>query len=264
MRIASVILVPVALALGVVSPVAAQSDAPPALTPAQIALACAPPAVPTRAAHALRVVGAQDTAARTIFDEHDLLIVNGGTAAGVQLGAVFFARRSPSYAAMPTYGMMSSRGSTLTDGWMEIVSVNDTTSIARVDHLCGAIFADDFLEPFAAPQPAPEQTADHALEPDFKSLARVVSGDGDRPLAAIGEVMMLDQGSEDGVRSGARFAIYRDLTADRSPILAAPKGTPLTPIAEVVVVSTGSKRSLARIVQARDAVFSGDYAAPEK
>lgn len=263
MRIASVILVPVALAFGIVSPAAAQSAAP-ALTPAQLALACAPPAVSTQAAHALRIVGAQDTAARTIFDEHDLLIVNGGTAAGVQLGAVFFARRSPSYAAMPTYGMMSSGESTITDGWMEIVAVNDTTSIARADHVCGAIFADDFLEPFAAPPLPPEPADDHPPEADFKSLARVISGDGDRPLAAIGEVMLIDRGSADGVQPGARFAIYRDLTIDRSPILAAPKGTPLTPIGEAVVVSAGGKRSIARILRARDAIFSGDYAAPEK
>ena len=243
--------------LVVAAPFASAQDQP-GPTSTEILAMCAPPPTATSAAHELRVIGAQDTVPRTIFGLGDLLIIKGGTGAGVQLGAEFFARRS---SATRDLDGRQNPSTIVTDGIIKIVAVNDTTSIAQVGRVCNAIYANDFLEPFVAPTvPA---VPDGPVEPDFSSMAHVLGGwDGHR-LAGTNMFAILDRGSEDGVQPGARFAIYRDLTT-LDPLLAAPAGTPLTAIGEVVVVTSNGNRSVAWVVRARDALQSGDYAAPAK
>src|SRR5258708_5677487 len=65
------------------------------LTALETAVACQPP--PTfdgPPSSPLRVIGTQDTAARSLFGQRDLIVVDGGTKASVQLGQRFFVRRS--------------------------------------------------------------------------------------------------------------------------------------------------------------------------
>jgi hypothetical protein len=224
-----------------------------------IAAMCTPPADSSRAAHALRVAGSQDTVPRTIFGKGDLLVINGGTGAGVQLGAQFFVRRVSTTGQ--TYQMAGAHD-VITDAWVQIVAVNDATSLASVQGLCGPIYVDDYLEPFATPQPiAAEQGP---LDPDFANLGHVLSGADGHTLTAVDQIAILDRGAEQGLQPGSRFAIYRDLTAGVDPLLAAPAGTPLASIGEGVVLTATGNRAVVRIVRARDAVRAGDYVAPAK
>src|SRR5581483_9257347 len=130
--------------------VAAPAHAQTAASPRQIALACAPPAaLAGDGRHALRIGGAQDTIARSVFDDHDLLIVRTGSAGAVSVGQQYFVRRpfsAPNYENRPHV-----RHPIHTAGWVRIVAVNGATAIALVEHACGSIRTGDYLEPFALP-----------------------------------------------------------------------------------------------------------------
>jgi hypothetical protein len=122
----------------------AQSDAP--LSPLALAVGCAPPPTWDGApAGALRVLGSQDVAVRHLFGDHDLLVIGGGTTAGVQLGQQFFVRRAN------TFGGSRTAHGARTLGWLRVVAVNETTAIAAVNHVCGGIVVSDYLEPFFEP-----------------------------------------------------------------------------------------------------------------
>jgi hypothetical protein len=222
-----------------------------ALTPFETAVACAPPASLSRPENATRrVAGVQDTVPREVYGQNDLLIVDGGTNAGVQLGQEFFVRR-PIVA-----GTASGPRGILTLGWVRIVAVNDSTAIASVEHFCDAINRLDYLEPFTQPSVAAGLDRDDSSgELDFSSLGRVLSGVENREIAGRGEWLVIDRGTDQGVAPGARFAVYRDLRVD---------GLPLASVAEGVVISTAKTTSVARITRARDAVTSGDYVVPRK
>jgi len=240
----------------IVSSVSAQTDDHP-LSPAVIAAACAAPVAPSRAHHTLRVVGVQDVVGRTAYDDRDLLIVNGGTRDGLQLGAQFFVRRTSQFGSGALYAMPTE---TVTDGWIRIVAVNETTAIARVDHLCGTMFENDYLEPFTAPAlPDHADGSGPSGDLDFTSLAQVVSGPEGHRTAASGEFVTLDRGTEQGVAPGTRLAFYRDLT-HAGMVVRAQAGVPLVAIGEAVVVSATASESLAKIIGSRDAIQSGDYA----
>lgn len=230
----------------------AQTDPAP-LTALEIGVACAPP--PTFAGppdHAPRVIGAQTATTRGLFGPHDLLVLDGGTAAGLQLDQRFFVRRQNRFAlAAGQYGQGAR-----TSAWIRVVAVNASTAIAAVEHICGAIFKDDYLEPFVAPEvPAGADRDETPGEPDFTSLARVVAGNENRQTAGAGDFMLIDRGSDQGVALGARFAVYRDVGV---------AGMPLAAIGEAIVVSTGRAVALTRITRAIDAVRSGDYVALRK
>jgi hypothetical protein len=146
--------------------------------------------------------------------------------------------------------------SVVTAGWLRIVALNETTSIAMVDHACGAIFQNDYLEPFEPPSVPPgTDRADSTGELDFTSLARVVAGPENRSTAAPGDYVVIDRGTEQGVVAGGRLAIYRDV---RVP------GMPLAALGEAVVMSSGQNGAVIRINRARDAVMTGDYLVPRQ
>jgi len=233
----------------------AAAQAPDQLTPLQIAVACAPPPVLAMVPDMAPVInGSQDTVARRVFGSTELVTVTGGMDRGVQLGQEYFARRIFTTAENHLDRLPHQEQ---TVGWLRIVAVNATTAVAVVDHACGDILVGDFLEPFQMPA-LPESdvtTVDTSHEPDFTSMARVLYGSEQRRSGAPGEYMLIDRGMDKSVTVGDRFAIYRNIKTD---------GTPLSAVGEATVVSIGPKMALIRINRARDAVFSGDLAAPRK
>jgi hypothetical protein len=233
--------------------VAAAQPATGTLSLLEKAVACAqPPSFDGPPSQPLHILGSQDTVPRALLGPRDLLVIDGGTEAGVQLGQQFFVRR------MNTFGM--ARGAraagTTTAGWISIVAVNGSTAIASVDHACGPLLEMDFLVPFVAPVlPAGADRDETPGQPDFMALGRIITRGGERVATGPGDFVLIDQGSDQGVMPGARFALFRDV---------GPKGTPLASVGEAVVISTGASMSLARITRARDVVYSGDYVAPRK
>jgi hypothetical protein len=218
------------------------------LSPLEMAVACAPPpSFDNAPADALRIIGSQDAVPRSLFGNRDLLVIGGGTSAGVQLGQQFFVRRTIHFGA-------SQRGrGAKTLGWVRVVAVNESTAIATVDHVCGGMALEDYLEPFVAPVlPANIERDEAPGQPDFTTLGRIVVGNEDRMSVGAGDFVLIDWGTEQGLTAGARFAIYRDVGVS---------GLPLASVGEGVVISTGSAMALTRITRSRDAVFSGDYVA---
>jgi hypothetical protein len=223
------------------------------LSTLETAVACAPPpSFDGPPPEALHIIGTQDVTPRELFGTHELLVVDGGTSAGVQLGQQFFVRRANNFGV--ARGVHA--GGTRTAGWIRIVAVNDSTAIATVEHACGPLLEMDFLVPFVAPVlPAGADRDETPGQPDFMALGRIVVGNEDRTAMGPGDFVLIDQGSDQGVIPGARFALYRDV---------GPTGLPLASLGEMIVISTSASMSLTRITRARDAVYGGDYVAPRK
>lgn len=229
---------------------AAQSGQRAALTPLETLVACAPPTTTDVPSEPLHVVGSQDPVKRFVFDTSELLVLDGGSGSGLQLGQQFYIRR-PVVSGVDRMHPKAIR----TLGWLTVVSLNDQTAIARVDHFCDAITTGDYLEPFVAPSLPADVESRSAGEPDFSSLGRVLNGPEDTSSGAVGGVMMIDRGSDQQLAPGARFSVYRDLHT---------AGMPLTNVGEGVVLSVGKSMSLMKITRSRDAIVTGDYVVPRK
>jgi hypothetical protein len=226
--------------------------AAPAYTPLELAVGCAPPPTLDPPEVRFHIIGIQDVVPRIAYGSRDLLIVDGGTNAGVQLGQQFYVRRANRFGAPDPKIRQGSR----TVAWIHIVAVNESTSIAAFDHICGVVVQSDYLEPFVAPViPAGADRDEAPGQPDFSNLGQVLAGDEGRSTMGAGDFALIDRGSDQGVEPGARFALYRDVRMT---------GMPLASLGEAVVISTSQTMSLTRITRARDAIVKGDYVAARK
>jgi hypothetical protein len=238
--------------LGHGAPVSAQSPSG-TLSAIEIAIACAPSLtlVPEQPpVHALRILSAQDTVTRELMGPGELVIIPGGSGAGLQLDQQYAIRREYAF-GRPAKGQLQTIH---TAGWLRIIAVNGTTAIAQIEQVCDGVIAGDYLEPFVAPAvPAVSiESAPGTL--DFSTLARVVFGDSERRIAGPGDFLMLDRGNAP-LSPGSRVAIYRDLMKP---------GVPLVAIAEGVIMTMSNGMPVMRVTTARDAVRSGDYVVPRR
>jgi hypothetical protein len=209
------------------------------------ALDCAP-RVGGVPANAFRVLGAQDTVARSLFGARDLVIVNGGTAQRLQLGQQFTIRRASMWTSRRVVGPHAIN----TVGRLHIVAANDATAIAAIDLACDGILVGDYLEPYAElVLPPGAERADTSGELDFSAAGHVLFGDDGRATAGRGDFMIADIGSKRGATPGARYAVYRDLHL---------YGVPLESVGEALVVLTDADTSVVRLTLSRDAIQSGD------
>jgi hypothetical protein len=233
------------------APIAAAAQSPDrVLTPLETQTACGPPTSLQVPSEPLHVIGSQDPENRFVFGTTELLVLDGGTARGVQLGQQFVVRRPiiqgedrKNFAAIHT------------NGWLRVVAVNEKTALARVEHFCDAITAGDYLEPFVAPSLAADLDRNNpAGELDFNALGRIVMGPENMNSGGAGGLMLIEPGGQP-LQPGARFAVYRD------PHVA---GMPLASVGEGVVLSVGPTMALTKITRSRDAIVTGDYVVPRK
>jgi hypothetical protein len=219
------------------------------LTPLQIAAACSSPASNDAPDNPMLVTGSQDTVGRTVFGETDTLVLNRGAKHGVQPNQRYYLRHPVYFGTSRRSG--SAPQSITTGGWVRVVSVNETMALASVEHLCGAIFEGDYLEPFAAPSLPAAAAPEIPFESlDFGALGHIVLGTENHSSGGVGDLMTIDRGTDHGIAPGARFAIYRDVHM---------RDVPLSSVGDGVVLTAGKETSLVRITSSRDAIVSGDY-----
>ena len=222
------------------------------LTTAQVAVACAPPPVLSFApADAPRIMGSQDVVKRATFGSPELLVLNAGSARGIQINQQFFVRR-----IFRTAETLHDKlpHTVHTAGWVRVVAVNPAMSIVSPDHTCSDIREGDYLEPFVAPV-LPDDIAAPVItgDLDFKNYSRVLYGASQMRSAGTGNYVMINHGADRNIAVGSHFGIWRDLQAT---------GIPLTSIGESTAVAVGPSMSLLLVTKARDAVFTDDVIVP--
>src|SRR5262245_37889064 len=131
---ASVRTITFTLGLALVASSAAAQTSAPQLTPGQIAVACAPsPIFGVYPIDAPMIAGNQDTVTRRLVGDSNALVINAGTDRGVQLNQRYFVRRV--YRSAENI-RSDDPHPVQTTGWLRIVAVNKTLSLATVEHTC--------------------------------------------------------------------------------------------------------------------------------
>ena len=89
-------------------------------------------------------------------------------------------------------------------------------------------------------------------EPDYANPGHLVLGDERRQMAAQGDLMVLDRGSDHGLRAGQHLTVFRTTGNGTGPIAR---------VAEATVVVVNPETSTIRIDKTSDAVSVGDLVA---
>jgi hypothetical protein len=211
-------------------------------------IACAPTNLPAPPIGGLRVLGGY-THGRIMFGPGEPLIINAGTAQGIKPGQQYFVRRHVRDAFTPATANFIPI-SVHTAGWVTIVDAKDNLAVATVTHACDGVIEGDYLEPYV--DPIVPQASVVGGAPDFEHPGQIVMADERRQTGYPGLLMLVNRGSDHGVRAGQAITIYRETYNGYGPIVDVGRAT---------VVSVRPQTALVRIDSTRDAVYIGDLAA---
>ncbi len=212
------------------------------------ALACAPRAVRALPAAAGVVVGATDLK-KTMYATGDTLIIGGFAEGTLAPGQQYFVRRTPP---------PSDRGQPVetpwihvhTAGWIRITSVEGNRARASVTYACDAIDPDDYLAPFQVPV-VPEPLMDER-DPDFESPGQVLFGLDRRVNHGGGNYIVVDRGSDAGVKGGQHVVFFRREGGASGPRVVLGQG---------LVMEAGPESATVLVQTATQPIYSGDSAA---
>jgi hypothetical protein len=228
----------------------AQPEAVPAAAVRDVAveLACAPSAIETLPAAPMHVTGGL-VDGKVLFGTGETVIVQGASAQGVRSGQEYFVRR-----VVPDQFTKSiSDGVILfsihTAGWIRIAEVQGDAVVATVTHSCDALMPGDYLEPFTMPAVPAERASG---EPDFANPGRLILGDERRQLGGVGSLLVLDRGSDHGLRPGQRVTIFRPVPGGGGPVIR---------IGEATAVVVRPETTTLRIDTSTGVIYVGDLGA---
>jgi hypothetical protein len=175
------------------------------------------------------------------------VIIDGGVLNGLEVGQNLVARHYFRVRPLASADIMGEHSA----GLVQIVSVSERSSIAVVIYACDELRKGDFLASF---KPEPIRPPDPRGVPDFGDPARILFADEGQTLGAPRRLMVIDRGSERGVRVGQRLTLFRRQgRGTRGPDVAG----------DAIVVAVRIDSATIRIERVSDAIVSGDLAAPQ-
>ena len=182
-----------------------------------------------------------------LFAAGDELQIDGATAGALEVGQNLVARRSYRTSAADA-GVSGEH----TAGLMQIVSVDRLTAAAVVVYACDELLPGDRLAPFT---PEPVRAPEPAGKPAYDRAARIVLTDEGQMSGAPRRLMVIDQGTSNGVRVGQRLTLFR-------PTRSGARGPAV--IGDAVVVAVRTDSATIRVQHSTDVIAMGDSAAPQR
>jgi LysM domain len=187
----------------------------------------------------------------------DIVYVDGGERAGLVPGMEYSAVQPEGLVTHPVTGEVMGRFYRHL-GRVRILSVQETTAIAEISASCDGIEIGAWLEPFE-PQPIPLRRrtplrgVNDPVSRDALAGAAAIVYAKDQ-IVSLGQhsVVFIDRGADE-VTPGDIFTIYR-LGAE---------GEPAMVLGELAVLATHERSAVARILDARYAVYIGDLLDPK-
>lgn len=184
---------------------------------------------------------------RQLYAKGDELLITGGADKGLLAGENYLVTRLYPVnrdARFPEYGEH-------TAGLIQIVDAGEQTSTGVVVHACNELMRGDVLTaflPLLASDIAPAGT------PSFDEAARILFGDATQLFGAPRRFLVIDRGSDHGLRAGQRMTLFRQKGEGLQRVI----------VGEAVVIALRSDSSTIRVDRATDAIEFGDFAAPQR
>jgi hypothetical protein len=205
------------------------------------------PAKPGGPAESLGTIRSGRYEARGQYAAGAEVIIEGGTVNGLDVGQNLVVRHNFRVRAFPGADVMGEHSA----GLLQLVAVGERSSVAVVVYACDEVRPGDFLASF---KPEPVRPPDPHGVPAYANAARILFADEGQTLGAPRRLMVIDRGSEHGVRVGQRLTLFRR----RGHHAAKPDE-----VGDAIVVAVRTDSATIRIERVIDAISSGDWAAPQ-
>ena len=205
------------------------------------------PALAGADTHFGTVRATRDDGVKQLYSPSDQLRIDGGTQTGLELGRNYVVRRTYRVRGKTRAARLEHSAAVV-----QIVAADEHTAMAVVVYACDEIMRGDTLASF---DPEPLRTPEPIGTPAFDDAARILFADIGQQLGAPRRLMVIDRGSDADLRAGQTLTLFR--REPRSSLSPSVIG-----IASVVAVRDHS--ATIRVDQGKDAIDSGDWAAPQR
>jgi hypothetical protein len=189
----------------------------------------------------------RDDGTTGLYAKGDELVIDGGTLDGLEVGRNLVVRR---YYRVPGGNSDTTEAGEHSSGLLQIVAVAERSSVAVVVYACDELMKGDFLASFT---PQPVRTPDPAGIPVYEDAARILFGDAGQMMGAPRRLMVIDRGSDHGIRAGQRLTLFRRRPGRLGPAI----------VGDAVVVAVRNDSATIRVERAIDGISAGDWAAPQ-
>jgi hypothetical protein len=187
------------------------------------------------------------SAANGLYAKGDELVIDGGRVNGLEVGNNFVVRRTYRIEWDPR-----TETGEHTAGLVSLVAVDEQTSVAVVIYACDEIMPGDRLASFT---PEPLRAPAPIGKPDYRRAVRILFPDIGQMLGAPRRMLVIAGGAEAGIRVGQRVTLFRRRQSG---------GNRLVLVGDAVVVAVRLDSATIRVEHVTDAVFAGDWAAPQR
>jgi hypothetical protein len=162
----------------------------------------------------LEVVGGAQEQEKNNYSFGDLVFINGGAQAGVHVGQEFSVVRPRGQFKTDLSEKKGSLGVfTQEVGRLRVLDVKDKVSVAQVVKSCDMMLLGDLLKPAETVTPVvvsvETRSVARFVEPSGKAHGHIVLARDAREMVSLNQIVYIDLGTEDNLRTGDRLTIYR-------------------------------------------------------
>ena len=190
-----------------------------------------------------KIFGAAKAYEKVQFNNGDIIYINKGRNDGFEEGQMFMVLE----VGEPIYGydpLVHRRGR------VRVVALEENTSSARVEKVCGPVMIGNYLIPFEEKEGRMGKDLGYNVPPYENNGLRgeILYLKDDFVQAGRGAWGLLNLGEVDGIQLGQQLVVYRKLY----------EGTPLFVFGNMVVIDTQKTTCTVKILSSKDALLIGD------
>lgn len=163
----------------------------------------------------LEIVGGEKEESRRVFSTGDYLFINAGAQQGMSVGQSFSIVRPRTPFNSKFTQKKGGLGVFVQElGQLRVTEVKDRISIAQVTNACETILLGDLLRSVprrVAPLTRTEVALAHFSDPNGKQQGRIVMARDGQELLTRNQIVYIDLGSEDRIKSGDYLTVFRPM-----------------------------------------------------
>jgi hypothetical protein len=161
----------------------------------------------------LQIVGGEEEQERIVYTQGNVVYINAGANEGIRVGQEFSVVR-PRGQFTSDFSKKKGYLGVFTQelGRLRVLDVKERVSVARVVYSCETMLLGDLLRAAnerAAPFVRNEVPLNRFADPTGKQKGRIVLARDGREAPTVNDIIYIDLGTEDNIRPGDYFTIYR-------------------------------------------------------
>ncbi len=198
----------------------------------------------------LMISGAEKDYEKNVFSDSDIVFLNAGKNAGLEVGQIFLAVEIGE--RLGDFGYLANRR-----GRVHVTFLEDDRAVARIEKSCGRLSVGNYLVPFEEKEALLGKDLGYETYPeeDMGPVGSIIYLERDYNQIGPGAWGIIDIGDEDGVQVGQQMTITKRIQDPHSLELRA--DLPMMGVGSLVVINTSSRTATVKVLSCSDSITTG-------